>query len=135
MSPRLELATVVAVCRERARVEWLLSTRPLDVCLRDLTAAAERRQSDAPDAGAVERIGRWTARLLRNRRLTRTTCLQRALTRYALLVEAGANPRFVMGIRDGGDVEGHAWVLLDDAPWMEHSLDGLRATFEFPTDA
>jgi hypothetical protein len=44
-------------------------------------------------------------------------CLQRSLLLYRFLSENSAAPRLVIGVsRTAGRVEGHAWVLVDDAP-------------------
>jgi hypothetical protein len=117
----------IALLRERARVEWLLRTLPLDGCMARLDALApEDRQ---PDTSRIDRIGVWTRRLLANRSWTGTTCLQRALVRYALLTREGARPCLMLGVHPDGALEGHAWVELDGRPWMEHTREELVVTF------
>ena len=125
MALRDELGALVRVVATRTRVEWLLATRPLDRCLDELTP--EHRPASVDDA-EVERVARWTERLLRNRRLPRTTCLHRALTRYSLLARAGADPEFLLGLGTDG-LEGHAWVTLDGRPWREGDVASLVPTF------
>ncbi len=49
-----------------------------------------------------------------------STCLYRALARYALLHRSGAKPTFVMAVDRRGVAEsGHAWVELDGTPFEE----------------
>lgn len=122
-----ELDIGFLLVRERVRVQWLLRSLPLDRCLARLDEYAP--ETRAPDKRRIDRIGIWTRRLLANRSWTGTTCLQRALTRYALLVREGERPCLVMGIHPDRALEGHAWVELDGHPWMEHTVDPLVVTF------
>jgi len=61
-----------------------------------------------------------------------STCLYRSLARYALLRRAGYAARFVMGLGSAVDLEGHAWVELDGAPWGEEVDAGLVVTYAYP---
>src|SRR5690606_21181682 len=109
-----ELDIGVRLVLERIRVERLLRSLPLDVCLMRLDERATETRT--PNASRINRIGIWTRRLLANRSWTGTTCLQRALTRYALLVREGERPCLVIGIHPDRALEGHAWVELDGRP-------------------
>ena len=128
-----ELAMFRSVVATRLRVEWLLRQHPLDVCVRSLDDPL--RPAPSVDGSTIDRIGRWTARLLRNRRRPRTTCLHRALTRFALLRRLGVTAEFRLGLDPDGDLEGHAWIVLDGRPWMEDSDRELTATFVYPDRA
>ena len=47
------------------------------------------------------------------------TCLFRALARYAVLVERGHAPAFVLGVRETGELPAHAWVEISGAAFLE----------------
>jgi hypothetical protein len=126
-------ADVVAVVAEtlalRAALPIALHVLPLDACV---DRVAPRRRFGRAD-GAVERVGRWTDRLLREVRVTRTPCLIRSLTRYRLLRERGVPVVFKMGLRpQGDDVVGHAWIELDGAPLLEREDTRYTVTFSHP---
>lgn len=129
MSRASEAAIVLDIVRVRARVAWLLTTRPLDDAVRTLAAHPVASRRDPP---AIAALATWSARLLRNRRRPRNTCLHRALTRFALLRRYGAEPEFVMGLHPDRALEGHAWVTLDGAPWMEEDTEQLVPTYVYP---
>ncbi len=45
------------------------------------------------------------------------TCLRRSLVLYRHLVRLGKDPELWVGVRkDGGDLAGHAWVVLEGKP-------------------
>lgn len=123
---RETLGLLAEVAATRVRVEWLLRRKPLDACVR----ALDRPSIPASDADP-ERVGHVTERWLRNRRLPRTTCLQRALARYAMLRARGVDVAFVLGLGTDG-LEGHAWVVVDGSPWFERDVDGLVPTYRHP---
>lgn len=121
-----DLDLLVEVVATRVRVEWLLRRRPLDACVEALA------RPTIPTSGAdLPRVGTLTERWLRNRRLPRTTCLQRALVRFAMLRAREVDVAFVLGLGTDG-LEGHAWVLVDGAPWFERDVDGLVPTYRHP---
>ncbi len=127
-----DLRLAVEVVATRLRVEHRLRTLPLD-------RAVERLTPDTVAAGSIDdhdamaRVERWTRTLLRNRRVPRTTCLHRALTRYVLLRRRGVDAHFVMGLVDRpGVVEGHAWVTVSGAAVMEPTPPDFTTTFEYP---
>ena len=126
---RLRLPGLVArALRERLRIEFLLRTRPLDECLDALHPIRADKLSYTPDE-----VGAVTARLLKNRKHPRTTCLQRALARYALLRRLGATPTFLVGIDPArSELEGHAWILLDGKPFWETDPLDCTPTFRYP---
>jgi hypothetical protein len=128
VSRRRRLRLIARILRTRVRVGRLLATESLDHCL----AALDVPRRDPPDFEPDE-IGRVTARLLRNRRHPRTTCLQRALTRFALLRDAGCHPEFLVGIDPSKPhFEGHAWILLDGSPYWEFEPLDCTLTFRYP---
>lgn len=46
-----------------------------------------------------------------------TNCLERSLSLYRFLGEAGARPRLVMGVAEGSPaLAGHAWIEVDGLP-------------------
>jgi hypothetical protein len=60
-------------------------------------------------------------------------CLERSLITYRFLSGAGADPHLVIGIRRGGSVIGHAWVVVDGEPLFESaaSLGEYGSFFSF----
>lgn len=127
MSRRRLAALALRTLQERVRVGLLLRTRPLDACLATIDRVERSADYSADD------IGRVTARLLKNRARPRTTCLQRALVRYSLLRNSGRVPTFLVGIDpDRTEFEGHAWIVLDGAPFWESEALDCTPTFRYP---
>jgi len=83
--------------------------------LRALDAGAPGPGPGPDRSAAAERL---TARLFRPLRLWPTTCLWRALGGYAALRAAGADVRFLIGVRGGpdGEPEAHAWLTRGGLP-------------------
>ncbi len=95
--------------------------------LDELLAALDRRVGSAPAASAgtltdVVRVGDALARRAPPIARLGDTCLYRALARYALAMELGLAPSFVIGLRPDAasrpseDALGHAWIEIDGAP-------------------
>jgi hypothetical protein len=117
----------IRVLTLRATLPDLLSRRDLLSLLQALTPRAPRNGSLA-----AERI---TEPLLRPVGPWRMTCLYRALTRYAVYRASGQEVRFVIGVRTRGEeLEAHAWVERDGAPWGEPSgtTEGFTIAFTYP---
>lgn len=94
---------------------------------------------DRRDPVREERIvtfARWAARLVRWR--SGGNCLERGLIAYRYLGDAGAQPTLVVGLghEDGGQMIGHAWVLVDGHPAGESaaSLQVYTPVFAFTPD-
>jgi hypothetical protein len=65
------------------------------------------------------------------------SCLERSLLVYRYLSSTNAEPRLVIGVRrDGSDMIGHAWVLVDGSPLYESSasLEPFLSVVEFAPD-
>lgn len=60
------------------------------------------------------------------------TCLYRSLARFSMFRRAGHAARFVMGLSRPGQIEGHAWVELDGAPYGEELDPDLVVTYAYP---
>jgi hypothetical protein len=121
----------VGALRIRMRLELprKLADAALPELLRSITPRAPSRALSRVQAERA--IGR--AEWLIARLLPPETCLFRALGRYAALRRGGLAARFVMGVgpaRD--DIDGHAWVELDDAPWAEQVDARFVETFVYP---
>jgi transglutaminase superfamily protein len=87
-----------------------------------------------PRDHAAER--RLIARVLRLSRLTGLfdrDCLQRSLLLYRVLSRSGAAPMLLIGFRrTDRQILGHAWVVIDGQPVIEHaSLLQFSAAFGF----
>lgn len=61
------------------------------------------------------------------------TCLYRSLARFAALRARGIDARFVMGLPHAQGGDGHAWVELDGAPFLEEQdVSAMAVTFCYP---
>ncbi len=81
---------------------------------------------DEPPPAAT--IAWWVDRVLRVLPWPwRHTCLKRATTLYYLLRRAGLPVGLQVGVRrqEGGDLEAHAWLTLDGAPFLEPPSSSL----------
>jgi hypothetical protein len=64
----------------------------------------------------------------------RANCLERSLLAYRFLARANADPRLVVGVRNGEKgILGHAWVTVDGEPIHESAaaVSGFSALVEF----
>lgn len=121
--PRLALAVV----RLRLTLPHSLRRQPLDQLLRSLRAP---RPTSPWDEGCIATI---TELLLRPPSPLRTSCLFRALVRFALLAAHDPSIRFVVGLRAaaaGGG--GHAWLDRGGVPLFGDSTQQCVATFTYP---
>ncbi len=111
---------------ERVRCAAAMRRLPLDAAV----GVMPRRRpcADPEAAAAIEAVTEFWMRRVPG---TRTTCLPRALARFALLRRAGLAPALVLGVRPGanGEVVGHAWVELDGAPFGELEPPRYTPTF------
>jgi len=87
-------------------------------------------------ASEIWPVVRLVEAICRRIRFMPDTCLYRALTRYALLREAGHAAVFVMGMdpRVREDLTAHAWVQLDGAPYQEALDPRLIVNYVYPDD-
>jgi hypothetical protein len=118
----------------RVTVPLLLRLWPLDRVLRALSVEGARVIEGMTERELLASVEHVTDLITRHLRPTRTACLQRALVRYALLRRHGVAPRFVIGVRPGGEVgfEAHAFLTLAGSQVMERDEVAYRAAFEWP---
>lgn len=95
-----------------------------------LAAIARPRAAESP---ALEDVQRSVERLLRPLRFWRTTCLWRALGGYSALRAAGADVRFLIGVRldRSGELVAHAWLEQDGRPSVGAPQPGEGYTVAF----
>jgi hypothetical protein len=97
------------------RARWLLGRTPdvrLLLARHDMRPVRYRRTRPAPES-----LRRGVERSLRIVGPKVDGCVPRSLALFALLSRHGYPATFVSGVqRCDGQVRGHAWVLLDDAP-------------------
>jgi Transglutaminase-like superfamily len=127
----LHVAELVAL---RLSLPVRLARQPLDELLASLTPPA-----CAPPGPVVQdlhrgdllRAERGIARL----RWVTSSCLYRALARYALLRRIGVEADFVMGLdKKGVAKDGHAWIEFGGAPFEEpDDVSRYVVTFRFPS--
>lgn len=126
-------SAALRLLRLRATLPLVFRRERLPALLARLDGA---RGGDPRGADALERAA---DRLLRPLRLWPTTCLWRALGGYAALRAAGADVRFLIGVRPGpkgpGDVQAHAWLERGGRPSLGAPPAGaFRVAFAWPAD-
>lgn len=88
---------------------------PLPRLVRAMTPAVRPGARDRERERRIATFSRWAARLVRPR--DAGSCLERSVVIYRELTRAHATPRLCIGFRrDGTDVAGHAWVIVDGMP-------------------
>jgi hypothetical protein len=100
------------------------------------------RGDDAAMIARAQRLARYADAWLRRLRLG-NPCLRRSLVLFGRLRRAGLPVRFCLGVRtdgassDSDPLEGHAWLELDEQPFLERSPlpAGQVTTFRYPTAA
>lgn len=117
----------------RAVVPRLLGVMSLPRLLQVLTPRRPRTPPVAPGRTIAE-VFRLTGVVLEGRRWTGTTCLYRALIRYALLSRRGVQGvQLVLGVCDPcRDVVGHAWLELAACPLHEKRAPRYAVTYRHP---
>jgi hypothetical protein len=97
-------------------IMWRLSVPVLKRCFSIAVLArfmwAPPAEHGAPRKKEVERIRQFS--ITGGRLLMSPNCLNRSLTLYRLLSQAGASPTLLLGAcRNGDSTNGHAWIELD----------------------
>jgi hypothetical protein len=129
-APLSRARTAVRLLRLRLELPFLLRRGSLPAVLARLEA-----RSAAP--ATVEEALSSVERLFRPLRFWRTTCLYRALGGYSALRAAGADVRFLIGVRtEGGELVAHAWLERDGRPSIGAPGEGAGYTvaFAWPAD-
>ena len=157
--PRTSLRTALHLLRLRLTLPLQFRREALPDLLRQLDAGAGspfdpstgsglRANGGAGDHGprangvasdGVAAVESLSALLMRPLRLWPTTCLWRALAGYAVLRAAGADVKFLIGLRRRthmpGDYRAHAWLLRDGKPSSGAPPPGRFAiAFAWPAD-
>lgn len=128
---------LAAAIRTRLRIVHLLRDVALDDVLWRLTPPPRRRPSAARQEELLQAAAVVRATLLGDKqRFVPSTCLTRSLTLFHVLRQHGVPVQFVMGIRpEAVDLEGHAWLELDNVPVYETIDTTWRITFRHPEPA
>lgn len=107
-----------------------LRVLPLRATLALCDRMPRRRAPGLSYAAINDRVGRWLAR---GRGAWRSTCLTRAVARYALLRRHGHDATLHVGVRGrAADFEAHAWLSLGNGARVEHpdAADGGLAGYD-----
>ncbi len=120
-----------------ARLFWLRLRLPGWIERESFPSAIRRAERSMPrlamPAARVEGIAERVDRIVREYHLAPSTCLYRAMARYAVLRAAGLQVCFVMGVVPGqDDLAGHAWVEVGGRPYGEELRPGIVVTFSHP---
>lgn len=89
-----------------------------------------RSASTSQELADIERI---TTLVCNHWRLTRTTCLPRALIRARLLRERGIDARVHVGVNQTSEFRAHAWISVDAQPLMETGLLDYTEILQLPS--
>jgi hypothetical protein len=116
----------------RALLPRWFARQPLDTLL--VRLSAPRVPGAAVELDRLARVVVRTEGLLERATELPSTCLYRALSRYAVLRSAGYSPRFFMGLpRSGLGQPGHAWIEVEGAAFAEHEdVSRFQVTFRYP---
>lgn len=136
MTVRSKLQAAPAVARALpwvVRARWKIRRTP---DLASLLVAHDMRSAASRPARSVDSLRRGVDGALRVIGPREEHCVPRGLALMALLTRQGERVVFVSGVRrDGADLRGHAWVLVDGVPVEaeggEASLAGFREQFRY----
>lgn len=131
------LARATARCLRHPRLAWavvaLRTTLPRALEREPLDQLAERlRRPRSAAPWGEDLIQELTDFLLRPPSPLRTTCLFRALVRYALMAPHDPRLRLLIGLRPAPAKGGHAWLARDGQPLFGDSPEGCVPTFVHP---
>jgi Transglutaminase-like superfamily len=134
VSLTLRARRVAELAALRLALPSLLAKQPLDELLASLTPSSDRERRAAPGQPLNRTDLLRTERAVARVPWVSSTCLYRALARYALLRRTGVDAAFVMAVDTRGIAEnGHAWVELDGRPFEEsEDLSHYTVTFRYP---
>jgi hypothetical protein len=94
-------------------------TGPVDTTILNWLPDISSTRCSAPSTLQLERVERVTSVVCNHWRLTRTTCVPRALIRARLLRESGIDARVHVGVNQTTEFRAHAWISVDAQPLME----------------
>jgi hypothetical protein len=108
--------------------------QPLDALLASLTPTPARVPAGARAIGVLRRDLLRTEFAVQLMPWLGSTCLYRAIARYAVLRANGLDATFVMGVNARGLKEdGHAWVEVEGEPFVEpNDVTQYAVTFRYP---
>lgn len=113
------------IVRLRLALPQRFRQQPLERLLDDLSVARAR---GTRDLALIERL---TALLLTGRSPLATTCLFRALVRYALIAPLAGPLVLCLGLRRDGS-GGHAWLEQNGQVLFGDSRQGCTVTYRYP---
>lgn len=124
----LKTAVARLVAGRRARRAFEEAVRDLDAgALPDAVAKRTRAPREGARPTRSLRVFHRALVALAAERAPANPCLPRALALYAEARRRGLAVRLVVGVRlDAGEVASHAWLTLDDAPFLEVPETGAR---------
>jgi len=131
--PRATLSAVLRILVELMGRRAVLAARfdrePLD----RLLAALDRGPRGAALRGDLSAAMKWADSVADHVPALPKTCLYRSLARFAALRARGIDARFVMGLPRSAGGDGHAWVEIDGAPFLEdEDVSAMAVTFCYP---
>jgi hypothetical protein len=127
-SPLARARTALRLLRLRLELPLLFRRVSLPELLARVEAGGGR-------PAAIDELQASVERLFRPLRFWRTTCLWRALGGYSALRAAGADVRFLIGVRlDRGELVAHAWLERDGRPSLgaPSPAEGYTVAFAWP---
>jgi hypothetical protein len=133
-APGRTLALAARYLAHDARWPRRLGAGPLDDVLASLDGLPGRRAARLEDVALAIEVGQALSSRLGRRR----TCLERALSRYALLREHGHAPQLVVAVepdaaRRSSEAIGHAWVEVTGRVVPAERLAPLVVSLRHPS--
>ncbi|MBU6162262.1 MAG: lasso peptide biosynthesis B2 protein [Myxococcales bacterium] len=105
---------------------------PVDAALMQWLPAIRDTMDSGSHMQTLADIERITTLVCNRWRLTRTTCLPRALIRARLLRERGIDARVHVGVNQTSEFRAHAWITVDAQPLMETGVLDYTEIMQLP---
>lgn len=106
---------------------------PVDTALMRWLPPVQRPQSLTRAEADIAQVERVTSLVCNRWRLTRTTCLPRALIRARLLRERGIDARIHIGVNQVEEFRAHAWISVNAQPLMETGALDYTEIMQLPS--
>ena len=117
---------VVEILLGYGRARWALARHPLPKALELLRRPGRRRNARSGDeAILVGGYCGWLVMRTLDRLPTDDRCLMRSLVLTWMLARRGLASQFVIGVRPGASVPGHAWVERDGLALLPPERDSF----------
>ncbi len=120
---------IVKICGMLAKI-LVIQKR---VSVERLVESLDSLPAPIPDRIDIGRVN-WLTRGVLRRLFSGRYCMKRSLILFHFLRKAGQEARIVFGVvKEGGRLEGHAWVTVNGEPFAEEGpVDRYTVTYAYP---